>query len=78
MATPETRAWDEVSKSEDQVDVGAGAFVTGSSKRNTFPTTIFSSQSATHTGIYLDPEILPLTSTLRIPAVIFQILDPET
>ena len=51
MATQETRAWDEVSKSEDQEDVGAGAFVTEFSKRNVFPTTILPSQSATHTGI---------------------------
>ena len=49
MATEEARAWDEVSKSEDQVDVGAGAFVAVSSKRNVFPMTNLPFHSATHT-----------------------------
>ena len=47
MATEEARAWDEVSKSEDKVDVGAGAFITVSSKRNAFLMIILPFQSDT-------------------------------
>ena len=60
MATEEARAWDEVSKSEGQVDVGADAFSTVPSKRNVFPMTSLPSQSATYTQDFVRSTNAPL------------------
>ena len=53
MATEEARAWDEVSKLKDQVDVDVCTFVTVSFNRNVFPMTSIPSQSVTHTRVFV-------------------------
>ena len=60
MAAEEARAWNEVSKSEGQVDVGADAFSTVPSKRNVFLMTSLPSQSATYTQEFVRSTNAPL------------------
>ena len=67
MASEEARAWDEMSKSEDQVDVGAGVFVTLSSKENAFPMTSTPSQSATHTQEFVRSTNAPFCLNAKDP-----------